>query len=45
MKQSDIDYIVQIIMKQLNADFRAICETRINNSLRSFISTLGMSIV
>jgi len=37
MKQSDIDYIVQIIMKQLNADFRAICETRINNSLRSFI--------
>lgn len=37
MRQADIDFIIQQVTKKLNADFRAICETRINHSLRDFI--------
>ena len=37
MRQADIDFIIQQVTKKLNADFRAICETRINHSLHNFI--------
>ena len=37
MRQADIDYIVQIVMKQINKDFKAIVESRINTSMRACI--------
>ena len=37
MRQADIDYIVQIVMRQINKDFKVICETRINNTMRAYI--------
>jgi len=37
MRQADLNYIIQMVLKQLNADFRAICETRIDRSLHEYI--------